>query len=156
MKKHMKPIVVRGILSPIVLVSLYCVYTYISEFLLSVMERVGIRKWYGVDSLWLFSGVMLLLILVNGLLNRRFPIKAYQTMLLNIFGAIVIVIVFWSIGSIFGMTSAHLSPSAYSEHWGDVMRFELFLMSLIYGGIVTIGSIVWFILQACIRRLRKK
>lgn len=152
MKRHMKPIVVRGILSPIVLVSLYCVYTYIYDCLLSV----GIIKGYEINSEWLLSGVMLLLILVNGLLNRRFPIKAYQTMLLNILGAVVIVIVFWSIGSILGMTSAHLSPSAYSEHWGEVMRFELFLMSLIYGGIVTIGSIVWFILQACIRRLRKK
>ena len=155
MKKHMKPKEVRGILSPIVLVILYLAYSHIDSLLFSILSRIGVPYLHRVEN-WRFIVIMVPLILVNGLLNRRFPVKAYQTMLLNIFGAIVILIVFWSIGSIFGMTGAHLSPSAYSEYRGDVIRFELFLISLVYGGIVTIGSIVWFILQACIRRLRKK
>ena len=155
MKKYMRPIVVRGVLSPIILVILYLSYVHIYSLLFSILSRMGVPYLYRVQD-WLLIGIMIPLILVNCLLNRRFPVKAYQTMFLNIFGAVVLVIVFWSIGSIFGMTGAHLSPSAYSEYRGDVIRFELFLISLVYGGIVTIGSIVWFILQACIRRLRKK
>lgn len=123
MKKQMEPIVVRGILNM-----------------------------RGVD-LWLLPGVMVPLIFANWLLNKWQCIEAYQTMFLNIIGAIVVTVVFWSIAKILGMKGGDLYGTEYQ---GERMRYQLYLISYVYGLIVVIGSILGRLLQIGLHELREK
>lgn len=128
------------------------VYPIIVSFLLMAMDRIGFLNMQAVE-MWMLPGVMIPIVLVNWLLNKWFAIEAYQTMWLNILSAIAIALLFWCVGCIFGMKGG---PMEGREYQGASHRYQLFLLSYIYGLIVVIGSVFGCLLQIGIHELREK